>query len=403
MAVMPHLIRRSTMKVTVGVLFGGESVEHEVSIISAVQAMEALDKTRYEVIPLYISKSHVLYTSLLLRDIKQYKDMSKLIRNLEPISLVRQENQVIVLPLKKRLLSSRPVVLDVVIPVVHGTHAEDGTVQGYLEMLGVPYAGCDVIAAAVGQDKVIMKHVLENSRLPIVPWFWFYSGHVNDSKQAIVTKAKEIGYPLIVKPACLGSSIGIKTAHDESELFEAIEYASMYDRKILVERKLENIREVNCSVLGVGLDMKASSIEEVLKTDEILSYDNKYQGNTKGGNSKGMASTSRQIPANIGEELSNQIKYLAVKTFEVLGANGVSRIDFLIDADTMKPYINEINTIPGSLSFYLWQHDGLDFSSLMDTLVEQAIDRQRSREKMVFSYQTNLLANFDNKGSKGAK
>jgi D-alanine-D-alanine ligase len=192
------------MKVTVGVLFGGESVEHEVSIISAVQAMEALDKTRYEVIPLYISKSHVLYTSESLRDIKQYKDLHKLIRSLTPISLVRQENQVIVLPLKSRLFASKPVVLDVVIPVVHGTHAEDGTVQGYLEMLGVPYAGCDVIAAGVGQDKVIMKHVLENSRLPIVPWFWFYSGHVNDSKQAIVTKAKEIGYPLIIKAGLFG-------------------------------------------------------------------------------------------------------------------------------------------------------------------------------------------------------
>jgi D-alanine-D-alanine ligase len=170
-----------------------------------------------------------------------------------------------------------------------------------------------------------------------------------------------------------------------------------------VEQKLENIREVNCSVLGVGLDIKASSIEEVLKTDEILSYENKYQGNTKGGNSKGMASTSRQIPADIGKDLTEQVKHLAIKTFEVLGASGVSRIDFLIDADSMKPYVNEINTIPGSLSFYLWQHDGLDFTALMDTLVEQAIDRQRSREKMVFSYQTNLLANFDKKGSKGSK
>ena len=391
------------MKVNVGVLFGGESVEHEVSIISAVQAMEALDKTRYEVIPIYISKSHVLYTSPLLRDIKQYKDLGKLIRHLSPISLVRQENQVIVLPLKKQLFSSRPVVLDVVIPVVHGTHAEDGTVQGYLEMLGVPYAGCDVIAAGVGQDKVIMKHVLENSKLPVVPWFWFYGGHVNQSRQAIVAKALEIGYPLIIKPACLGSSIGIRTAHDEADLFEGIEFASMYDRKILVERKLENIREVNCSVLGVGLDMKASSIEEVLKTDDILSYENKYQGSSKGVNSKGMASTSRQIPADIGKDLTEQIKQLAVKTFEVLGANGVSRIDFLIDANTMTPYVNEINTIPGSLSFYLWQHDGLDFTALMDILVEQAIDRQRSREKMVFSYQTNLLANFDKKGSKGSK
>ncbi|MDP3304538.1 MAG: D-alanine--D-alanine ligase family protein [Erysipelotrichaceae bacterium] len=391
------------MKVNVGVLFGGESVEHEVSIISAVQAMEALDKTRYEVIPIYISKSHVLYTSPLLRDIRQYKDLNKLIRQLSPVSLVRQENQVIVLPLKKYMFSSRPVVLDVVIPVVHGTHAEDGTVQGYLEMLGVPYAGCDVIAAGVGQDKVIMKHVLENSKLPVVPWFWFYGGHVNQSRQAIVAKALEIGYPLIIKPACLGSSIGIRTAHDEAELFEGIEFASMYDRKILVERKLENIREVNCSVLGVGLDMKASSIEEVLKTDDILSYENKYQGSSKGVNSKGMASTSRQIPADVGQELTERIKHLAIKTFEVLGANGVSRIDFLIDANTMIPYVNEINTIPGSLSFYLWQHDGLDFTALMDILVEQAIDRQRSREKMVFSYQTNLLANFDKKGSKGSK
>lgn len=390
------------MKINVGVMFGGESVEHEISIISAVQAMDALDKTRYEVIPLYISKKRVLYTGDELKEIKNFKDLTRVIAASTPIAIVKDEHKTEMIPLKKSWKYRKPVRLDVVIPVIHGTHGEDGTVQGFLEMVGVPYAGCDVIAAAIGQDKVLMKHVLENSGLPIVPWFWFYSGHTSESKQSIVTKAKEIGYPVIVKPACLGSSVGIKSANNELELFEAIEFASLYDRKVIVEKMVSNLREINCSVLGVNLNYRASSLEEVLKTDEILSYDNKYQGNAK-GSSKGMASTSRQIPAKISEQMTKDIQLLATKTAEVLGANGVSRIDFLIDADHEVAYINEINTIPGSLSFYLWKEDGLHFSALMDLLVDQAIDRQRQQEKMVFSYETNLLANFQKKGTKGTK
>ncbi len=390
------------MKVNVGVMFGGESVEHEISIISAIQAMEALDKTRYHVIPLYITKNRMLYTGEACRDLKNFRDLTKLAQQLTPISLVRKDSKVYVVSLKKPWLQKKSEILDVVIPVMHGTYGEDGTVQGYLDMIGVPYSGCDVIAAGIGQDKIFMKHVLENSKIPIVPWFWFYAGHAMDSRQAIITKAKEIGYPLIVKPACLGSSIGIKTAHNDAELYEAIDFASLYDRKILVEKMVDSLREINCSVLGVGLDYKASSLEEVLKTDDILSYENKYQGNSK-GRSQGMASTFRQIPALIPEELTRTIKQLALRTFEVLGAGGVARIDFLYDEKADKIYVNEINTIPGSLAFYLWQPEGLQFPALMDILVEQAIDRQRQHEKMVFSYKTNLLANYHKKGSKGAK
>lgn len=390
------------MKLKIGVLFGGTSVEHEVSIISAAQAMAALNTEKYDVIPIYLSKNHRLFSSEKLMEMETYKDLAKLEKTLTQVSLISKGHKYYLNPVNPSFFN-KPVEIDLVIPVVHGTHCEDGTVQGLFETVGIPYAGCDVIAAAIGQDKVIMKHVLENSGIPIVPWFWFYRYDFEQASSDTLRRAATLGYPLVVKPANLGSSVGITIAKNETELLDAIHEASRYDVKIVIEKAIVNLREVNCSVLGFDSEMRASVLEEVRKSDEILSYENKYSAGSKSA-SKGMASAARIVPAPLSEAQSDEIRALALSTFKVLGASGVSRIDFLLDASDNQIYVNEINTIPGSLAFYLWEASGVDFSELMDLLVKQAIDRQRLREKMIFSYDTNLLATYKQgtKGSKGA-
>ncbi len=390
------------MKINVGVIFGGESVEHEVSIISALQAMKAIDDRLYNVVALYVSKKRQLYYSSMLMDIKSYKDLANLMNKADEVYLINEGNKASIRPTNKKLFDKQyPIAIDVIIPIMHGTNGEDGTIQGYLEMVGIPYAGCDVIAAGVGQDKVIMKYVLAGNGLPVCDWFWFYGHEYTDQQDKIKEQALALGYPLIIKPACLGSSIGIQFVHDPAELTNAINEASKYDRKLVVEKVVNDLMEINCSVLGDCYSCQASSLEQVLKNEEILSFSDKYIGKGKGSSSsKGMASTSRIYPAMIDEVMTTQIKELAIKTFMALGASGVCRIDFMVDRSTNEIYVNEINTIPGSLAFYLWQDCGVDFTELMNKLIKQAIDRQRRREKMIFSYDSNILAGFS-EGTKG--
>ncbi len=388
------------MKLKVGVFFGGSSVEHEVSIISAAQAMAALDREKYDVVPIYLSKNNLLFCDPKLLEIETFRDMDKLEKSLDQMALVKSGPKFFLTPIKKSLFA-KPYEVDLIIPVVHGTHCEDGTVQGLFESVGIPYAGCDVIAAAVGQDKVIMKHILQNSGIPIVEWFWFYRYDFEQNTSDYLIRSKALGYPVVVKPANLGSSVGITVAQNEEKFIVAVQEASRYDVKIVVEKGITDLREINASVLGFDQDLRVSVLEEVRKSDAILSYENKYIGGSK-GSSKGMASASRIVPAPLSETQTQHIQELAIATFKALGSSGVARIDFMLDGQTDRIYVNEINTIPGSLAFYLWEATGLDFSALMDQLVKQAIDRQRMREKMIFSYETNLLANYK-KGTKGAK
>ena len=347
-------------------------------------------------------------------------DIKELERFASRINLIKDGNQVVIQGVKRSLFSKNLNTVDVIIPVVHGTNCEDGSVQGFLEMLKIPYAGCDVIASAVGQDKVLMRHILQSEGIPQTPWFWTYSHEIEEKETELKAKAAKLGYPLVVKPACLGSSVGIEIVHSEAELMGALEECSQYDFKICIEKMVKPMREVNCSVLGSCFDAKASVIEEVMKDQEheLLDFKDKYlgSGGTKGakgvkapvkGGTKGqgMASASRQVPADLPEGMTERVQELAIKTYKALGSAGVCRIDCMINPETKEVFVNEINNIPGSLSFYLWKPAGVDFPELMDRLVAQALDRARRREKMTFSYDTNVLANFQagTKGSKGVK
>ena len=400
------------MKLNIAVFFGGESVEHEVSIISAHQAIEALDKNKYNVIPVYVSKERKLYVSDLLKDMSNYKDLKHLISQCTQVSITSEDNRVVIRPVKTSLFGRKELgTIDVAIPVMHGTNGEDGTIQGFFEMLKVPYAGCDLYGAAIGQDKVLQKNVLSDNNLPITNWFWVYGSEMDTHQSEILDKVHRLIYPVIIKPARTGSSVGISIAHNDEEYLACFDEARQYDEKIITEKVVKPMREINCSVVGDSYSCVASVLEEVssVSQDELLSFSDKYLGgskSTKSDGSKGMASTARIVPAPLTDEQTRLVQQLAKETFRVLGTSGVCRIDFLMDADTKKVYVNEINTIPGSLAFYLWQAAGVSFSELMDKLVELASDRERRRSKMTFSYETNILSNFsasNAKGSKGSK
>ena len=388
------------MKIKLGVIFGGPSVEHEVSIISAIQAIEAFDEEKYEIVPIYIDKERNWYTGHMLVDIENYKSFDDLKKFAKRVVLVKKDSGFFLqsLGLFKRDVQE----LDCVFPIVHGANVEDGTLAGYLETVGIPFVGPHVLGAALGQDKVVMKQVFKEENLPIVDYVWFYDTEYLKDQETYAKKVEKLGYPVIVKPATLGSSVGITVVKDSNKLDEAIMDAINYDTKIVIEKMVDNLVEVNCSVLGNYEYQEASVIEEVMSSDDFLTYKDKYLGNAKKtGASKGMASTSRKIPAELTKEMTEKIQNLSKEVFRVLNLSGICRIDFLIDKKNDKVYVNEPNTIPGSLSFYLWEPSGKKYSELLDDAVTIAIKDFKNKNKKTVSFETNILSNFG--GSKGLK
>jgi D-alanine-D-alanine ligase len=473
------------MKTKVGVFFGGRSVEHEISVISALQAIAALDAEKYEAVPVYITKQGRWFTGGVLLDAAAYRDMEALERRATEVVMAPRflERRLVRVgrgvgggdgrksggdyrsgdrggfnggfgALFGRLFGGRRVVaeLDIVLPVLHGTNGEDGALQGFLELIGIPYVGCGVLASALGMDKIAAKMVLRQSGIPVIDYVWFTDRQWHAERDALTARIEtELGWPVIVKPSNLGSSVGISRARDREELGRAVGEAAGYSSRLLVERMIEPLREINCSVVGSVDDHRTSVCEEPLRSSEILSYTDKYMpgGNARGGSgskggdarggkfsasedypgsaggakavsggaktasggvgavsegaggaktasggvgavSEGMSGTRRRIPADLPEELSAEIRRLASETFRALGCEGVARVDFILD-DT-KIYVNEINTIPGSLSFYLWEATGLSFPALLDELVAGALKRDRDKARKTVSYSDNIFS-----------
>lgn len=390
------------MKIKIGVIYGGETVEHEVSVISALQAMNNLNEDKYDIVPIYISKDRIWYTGHMLRDIEFYKEFEDEKKYAIKVMLYKK-GKTFLLQRTTGLFRKDITDLDVILPVVHGNNVEDGSLAGLLDSIGIPYVGSHVLGGALGQDKVVMKQVMESVNLPIVPYTWFYDSEYLDNKENILKEIKKIGYPVIVKPATLGSSIGIEVAKNEKDIESKIEDAMEYDTKIVVEKVIENLTEVNASVLGNYEYQKVSPLEEVMGEDEILSFADKYLGNakSKGTASKGMASTSRIVPARISEKLTKEIQDTAKQVFKVLNLSGVCRVDFLIDNKENKFYVNEPNTCPGSLSFYLWKEAGMKYSELLDEMVSIAIKEYKHKNQKTMSFKSSIFVGFN--GSKGLK
>ena len=394
------------MKTNVAVFYGCRSVEHEVSIISAVQAMHSIDREKYDVTPVYVTKSGEMYTGEKLFTIEEYRNLPELLKNCKKVNFARENGKVLMKYENSGLFSKqKTVAIDVAFPVVHGTNCEDGTIQGFFEFLDLPYVGCDIISSAVGMDKAVFKDVLKNAGLPVLDCLCYRAREYMTDKENITNSIlNKIGLPLIVKPVNLGSSVGITKVNTEAELDEALTLAFSFADKVLVEHAVTAIREINCSVLGDADNCEASVCEEPFMNDEILSYEDKYMGNSKnGGQSKGMASLGRKIPADLSEDKSNEIRTLACNIFKAIGANGVVRIDFIIDTDTDTVYANEINTIPGSLAFYLWDATGVPYKELISRLIDLAFKRQRNRDNLTYTIDTNILSGVSFGGAKGAK
>lgn len=414
------------MKIKVAVLFGGKSTEHEISIISAIQAIGYLDENKYEVIPVYITKNNEMYTGEFVGMIESYTDIKGLLRRSKRIIFVRDGEKVKILRYPSGFFSKGEMgTVDVFFPIVHGTNTEDGTLQGYIKMLGLPYVGCDVLSSAVGMDKYVMKTVLKDNGVPVLDCKVFTSKDYDENPENIVeTVENTFGYPVIVKPIDLGSSIGISKAKDRDGLYNSLENAFQFANKILVETAVQNLKEINCSVLGDYEEAKASECEEPVNSDEILSFTDKYigdssskgakggikggiKGGAKGGTkgSQGMATLKRKIPAEITSEQREYIRELAVKAFKCLGCNGVSRIDFMMNKETGKIWLNEINTIPGSLSFYLWEPTGMPYPKLLDNMISLALKRDRQENSLTYTFDSSVLegVRLGGRGSKGAK
>ena len=392
------------MKITVAVLFGGKSVEHEISVISAVQAMGYLDQEKYELLPVYITKSGKMYTGEKLTKIENFKDIKALLKDCQQVVMTNLEGRCVLLPYPMKWGYKKQIkTVDVALPIVHGTNVEDGALQGFLKTLDVPFAGCDVLSSAVGMDKHVMKLVFKDAGIPVLDCKCLLKrDYYADSEALMESIEAAFAYPVIVKPVNLGSSVGISKAKDRQELMEALDMAFRFAPKVLVERAITSLREINCAVLGDIYEAEASECEEPLNATDILSYEDKYMSGGKQG-SKGMASLARKIPADISPELREQIRAMAVQGFQALGCNGVARIDFMIDTAENKVYLNEINTIPGSLSFYLWKPVGISYPRLLDRMISLARKRAREEGEFTYSFDTNVLEGCSFGGSKGAK
>ena len=375
------------MKTRVAMIFGGKSVEHEVSVISGIQAILSMDTDKYEVIPVYMTKKNEMYIGEDIGNIEAYKDINALLNRSRRVIMINENGRVKLMPFPlKKFGKNIETEIDIAFPVVHGTNVEDGAFQGYLKTLGIPFVGCDVTASAIGMDKFIMKAVLKEGDVPVL-----------DAKLYTLSDYADIEALLVN----LGSSVGISVAKNRVELTNSIDDAFRYATKVLVEHAITRLREINCAVLGDENEAIASECEEPLHTEDILSYEDKYVSNAKGSGSKGMASVSRKIPAGISDELREEIRQMAVRSFKLLGCNGVARIDFMIDEENDRLYFNEINTIPGSLSFYLWEPIGIPYKELLTRMIDLSLKRARQEESLTFTFDTNILNSASFGGSKG--
>ena len=395
-------------KTQLGVIFGSRSCEREVAIISAVQLMNHVDTEKYDVIPVYISEQGVWYTGEALRNIRTYTPFNPDAKGVEAVALdVTAGSGALIATRPGKGLFGHPTQvvvarLEVCVIVMHGLNGEDGTLQGMLELANLPYTSTGVAGSAIGMDKIMMKQFFRGAgTLLCLPDCWFTRSMFEHDREAVLDKVEsELGYPVFVKPANLGSSIGVSRANDREGLIDSLELAFEYDRRVLVEKGLDKPIELNCSVLGYDDDVEASPIEMPISGEEFLDFREKYLAS---GGSKGMASLHRVLPAPIEDSLRDEIQRLSCEIFRMLDCKGVVRIDYMFDRVSEKVWITEINTIPGSLSFYLWENAGVKYSRLIDRMVKAALRAHEDRNMRNYAYSSDILKGVSLGGAKGTK
>ena len=399
-------------KMNIAVFFGSRSCEHDVSIVSALQCIEATKAAGFNVTPVYISRDGLWYTGEPLENIETFREFNPMTKEITRVTLDVTANAGDLWawpPQRAGLFAKVPAPLchiDCVIPVFHGWHGEDGTIQGLLEMANIPYASSGVLGSAIGMDKIAMKQILRGAGFPVLDFVWFTREQLKKERQAVIERVeKEIKYPAFIKPAALGSSIGVSRAKNREELERALDVAASYDRRILVEVGVVHPVEINCAAVGYGEDVRASVCEMPVPSsnDTFLDFWQKYLRNasTKGEDSRGMKSLSRVVPAPIGDELTGRIQAMTCDIFKLLDCCGTVRVDFILDQNDML-FVNEPNTIPGSLAFYLWKASGLDFPKLIEKMVEDALRAHADKNSSVFAYDSSILKKVA-AGTKGSK
>lgn len=383
----------------VGVIFGGVTCEHEVSIVTGLQLIENIDKKKYEVIPIYIHSDGEWYIGDKLLNSTIYKEFDIYKGGIDK-GYIPPTKPGIVIPARGLLAKETFIKLDVVIPAMHGMNGEDGSLQGLLELANIPYTSSGVLGASIGMDKILMKKVFEANLIPVLPYTYFLRDEWETSRDAIIAQVEAVlKYPMFVKPANLGSSIGISKAIDRETLIGAIEVAVCYDERIIVENGVEQISEVNCSAIGRGSKVSVSVCEQPVSWKEFLTFDEKYLRGGKnsktpsaGAKSAGMVTMSRKVPAEITPEQTLAVKEYTAKAFKALNSKGVVRIDFIIDNSDGKVYVNEINTIPGSFAFYLWDFEGIKYPQLIDKIIEYAEEEHAEKNKNNYTYKSDIIS-----------
>ena len=379
-------------KLSVGVIFGGRSVEHDVSIVTAHQLMEVLAR-RHLVVPIYVTREGKWYAGPGLFDLEVYRtqrwDKVGEEAYIPPVAGIGG----LYVP-GGRLKAGRVISLDVVIPAIHGTFGEDGTLQGLLELADIAYAGSGVVGSAVGMDKVSMKAAFRAAGLPVVDHRLVETRELDAHPEAVLDDIERlIGFPAFVKPARLGSSVGISRAVDRTALSASLDVARRYDRRILVETAMDGCLEINCSVMGgPGRDARVSVCEQPVAWEEFLSFSDKYLRSGKGGGgAQGMKGLERRIPAPIPDELTKQVQENALAAFKAVDAAGVARIDSFVREETGETWVMEINTVPGSFAFYLWEASGVTFDELTEALIATAREAHALKDALLFSYESGML------------
>lgn len=387
---------------TVLVAFGGASPEHEVSVITSHQAMAALKESEYSITPLYITKSGRWLTGEKLLDLKNFEELKELEKSCTPCTFGQNEFGQPILLEQKTGFFSKPKTTPIyaVLDGFHGSKGENGAFQGACEMFNIPCTGSGVMGSAIGMDKVMAKTFCRANNIPVVDGVDFFEQNWIDDQSSIIKEIKALEYPVIVKPVHLGSSIGVEIVKDQKSLVKAIETAFKYDDHLLVEKVVTPLMEINCSVLGSSRKQRTSVCERPLGKEELLSFRDKYMNDEE---VKGMASADREIPAKIPDDLTSAIQETSIKVFKLLSCSGLARLDFLVNKESHQFYFNEINTIPGSFSFYLWKESGISFTDLMLELIDIAVEDQNQKARRIQSYDTNLLSQKAVKGIKGLK
>ena len=384
------------MKLNVGVIFGGKSLEHEMSIITAIQAMNNIDTDKYDITPIFITKENVWYTGGALRFVDTFKDLNLLKRYTKSINLVNRNGRFVLVT--TGVLSREICEIHLVLPIMHGAMGEDGSIQGYLNIIGIPYVGSNIFSTSVSQDKAFVKQILAANDIPVTKFVWFGERFYKNKKSELFKQIDNLKYPLILKPATLGSSIGIQVINQKEEIDSTIERSFCMDTKIIIEEKLSDVIEYNCSVLLTPDGNIVSDIEEIITNNDIRSYNDKfiYEDTDE-------TSIKRTLPAKISDKLRKQIEFYSLAVFKILNMRGTARVEFLYDKKNDKLYVNEINSIPFCFAHHMWESRHISYKELLNILLKDAIDNEVKLQNMTLVMDSDIIAKMTNRTIKEMK